>query len=204
MNKEQDIILVNDRDEVVGYGEKMEVHRKNLQHRAFSIFIYDRETRRMLLQKRASGKYHSGGLWTNACCSHPRRDEALENCLSTRLREELGINAKLHIVKSSECDSQFEDAEMIHYCGKFAYSSSFGEMYENEIDYVYLYISSHMEWNITVDTCNPEEIEDIKWISMKDLKYWIRSEPEAFTVWFKPAFSLAYRVLCSQETGEPI
>ena len=72
MSGERDILLVNDRDEIVGYGEKMEVHRKGLLHRAFSIFIYDKQTGRMLLQRRALGKYHSGGLWANACCSHPQ------------------------------------------------------------------------------------------------------------------------------------
>src|SRR3546814_13132749 len=70
----QDLILVNEQDEVTGHGEKMDVHRKGLLHRAFSVLIAD-DAGRLLLQKRAPEKYHSAGLWTNACCSHPLRSE---------------------------------------------------------------------------------------------------------------------------------
>ena len=84
------LILVNYRDEQIGQGYKLEVHQKGLLHRAFSVFLYDGN--RLLLQKRAAGKYHSAGLWANTCCSHPRVGEELEDAISRRLLEEAGIS----------------------------------------------------------------------------------------------------------------
>ena len=86
----EEVILVDESDREIGYAEKLAAHRDGGQlHRAFSIFIFN-ERGEMLLQKRASGKYHFGGLWTNACCSHPRRGEELADAVHRRLREELG------------------------------------------------------------------------------------------------------------------
>src|SRR3982751_967115 len=87
----EQVILVNEKDQAIGTMEKMEAHRKGVLHRAFSVFIFDRHGK-MLLQQRALHKYHSGGLWTNACCSHPRPGEETVLAASRRLKEELGFN----------------------------------------------------------------------------------------------------------------
>src|SRR3546814_15257016 len=90
----QDLILVNEQDEVTGHGEKMDVHRKGLLHRAFSVLIAD-DAGRLLLQQRATEKYHSAGLWTNACCSHPLRSADTVSAAHRRLQEELGFECGL-------------------------------------------------------------------------------------------------------------
>ena len=133
------LILVDDKDNVIGYSEKMKAHIEKLRHRAFSIFIFDWNTKRMLLQKRAYGKYHSGGLWTNACCSHPRKEESMEDCLNERIREELGLKTDFYIKDSEKCDNLFSKKDVIYRCGKFSYFSDYGDVCENEIDYVFLY-----------------------------------------------------------------
>ena len=92
--KEEAVILVNEHDEVIGQMEKMEVHRKGLLHRAFSIFIFD-ETGKMLLQQRAAVKYHGALLWTNTCCSHPFPGEEVKQAAYRRLKEEMGFEAPL-------------------------------------------------------------------------------------------------------------
>ena len=95
MEKEREmdeLILVNAEDEEIGYGEKAYVHEKGLLHRAFSVFIVN--DGKMLIQKRNRNKYHSGGLWTNACCSHPEKRESLKEAVHRRLEEELGIGLR--------------------------------------------------------------------------------------------------------------
>ena len=97
------LVLVDENDREIGWREKMEVHVAGKLHRAFSVFIFDRNQKKMLLQKRAEGKYHSGGLWSNACCSHPRKGEGMEAALSRRLEEELGFKAPaLEILNNRE------------------------------------------------------------------------------------------------------
>lgn len=192
------IILVDENDDVIGYTEKMDAHIRKLQHRAFSIFIFDWKTGKMLLQKRARGKYHSGGLWTNACCSHPRRGEKMETCLSERLREELGMEVHLRIKSADASEPLLNGTDVIYSCGKFSYLASFDGLYENEIDYVFLY--SPIPEGIAPDSVsiNMQEVEDIKWISIPELELWMEREPQAFTAWFKPAFELVCEVLGRQ------
>ncbi|MBC7651651.1 MAG: NUDIX domain-containing protein, partial [Deinococcales bacterium] len=88
------VILVNDNDIAIGVIEKLEAHEKGLLHRAFSIFIFN-EKGEMLLQQRSLRKYHSGGLWTNACCSHPRPEEDILQAAHRRLKEEMGFDTQL-------------------------------------------------------------------------------------------------------------
>lgn len=191
----QDIILVNDRDEIVGYGEKMDVHRKMLLHRAFSIFIYDRAAGRMLLQRRAYGKYHSGGLWTNACCSHPRRGMSMEACLNERLAKELGLRAALHIADSVTQGPFNIDADALYPCGKFTYAMNQGELGEHEVDHVFLYCPPPEETALLGAGYDPDEIAELRWVGMEVLRAWLRERPEEFTVWFRPALDLAEGVL---------
>ena len=90
----EQVILVNEQDEQTGVMEKMEAHQKALLHRAFSVFIFN-DKGELLLQQRASDKYHSGGLWTNTCCSHPNPDEETITAAQRRLKEEMGFTTKL-------------------------------------------------------------------------------------------------------------
>src|SRR5579871_6227398 len=90
----EEVILVNEQDEACGTMEKMEAHRQGILHRAFSIFIFNNK-HEMLLQQRAANKYHSGGLWTNACCSHPKPDESPAEAAHRRLEEEMGVRCEV-------------------------------------------------------------------------------------------------------------
>src|SRR4051812_27158481 len=94
MKETEYVILVNEQDEVIGQTEKMEAHKKGLLHRAFSVFIFNRHGE-MLLQRRAATKYHSAGLWTNACCSHPFPGEPTQQAAVRRLKEELGFQTPI-------------------------------------------------------------------------------------------------------------
>lgn len=192
------LVLVNEEDEEIGYGEKMDVHKNNALHRAFSIFIFDWSTHKMLLQRRAFKKYHSGGLWTNACCSHPHKDEDMETCLNARLKEELGLNTAFHIVNPDECGLLLDGADVIYSCDKFLYSAFYGDIYEHEIDNVYLYSPGYGDIDFSVIEFNRNEIEELKWVTIEELRKWMEQKPEDFTAWFKSAFELAYEVLCRQ------
>ncbi|HNK86555.1 MAG TPA: isopentenyl-diphosphate Delta-isomerase, partial [Flavobacteriales bacterium] len=115
----EQVTLVNERDEVIGRMEKLEAHRVGALHRAFSIFIFNREGR-LLLQQRADGKYHSPGLWTNSCCGHPRPGEPTMKAAQRRLHEELGIRCEL--------TEEFT----------FSYRAEFGNgLIEHELDHVF-------------------------------------------------------------------
>jgi isopentenyl-diphosphate delta-isomerase len=115
--KEEKIILVNEQDEVTGSMEKMEAHRKGLLHRAFSIFIFNGKGE-MLLQQRAFSKYHSAGLWTNACCSHPAPGEDIKDAVSRRLQEEMGFKTPLKkifdFIYKAEFDNGLTEFEFDH------------------------------------------------------------------------------------------
>ncbi|HLS30493.1 MAG TPA: isopentenyl-diphosphate delta-isomerase, partial [Flavobacteriaceae bacterium] len=98
MGKEK-VILVNEKDEPIGLMEKIEAHEKGLLHRAFSVFIYN-DKNEIMLQQRAAHKYHSPGLWTNTCCSHPREGETVEDAGKRRLQEEMGFETEVKHVTS--------------------------------------------------------------------------------------------------------
>jgi isopentenyl-diphosphate Delta-isomerase len=164
MLMEENVILVDEQDQVVGEMGKMEAHQKGLLHRAFSIFVFN-DKGEMLLQKRASSKYHSGGLWTNTCCSHPRSSETTEQAAKRRLTEEMGFTCELKKTFS------------------FIYRAELDKgLTEYELDHVFIGTFTENP------TPNPEEVEDFKWISFNDLKQQVNSYPEEFTVWFKIIF----------------
>lgn len=157
------IVLVNIDDEIVGSAEKMEVHRKGLLHRAFSIFIIN-DKGEMLIQKRNDSKYHSGGLWTNSCCSHQRINEELDEAIHRRLQEELGFDCKLQ--------EQFD----------FVYRTVFRDsLIEYELDHVYI---GNYSGEVNV---NEEEISEFMWISKDELKDKLNKEAQKFTTWFLTA-----------------
>lgn len=159
----KEVILVNEKDEEIGKEEKIKAHLEGKLHRAFSIFIFNKKGE-MLLQKRAKGKYHSGGLWSNACCSHPRPGYELEEEARKRLKEEMGIKADPKEIFS------------------FSYKADFGKIKENEIDHVFI---GEYEGNPNPD---PEEVEDWKWIKAQELRKDVKENPQNYTYWFKLIF----------------
>lgn len=162
---EHEIILVNDNDEQVGTGEKMDTHRKALLHRAFSVFIFNAEGQ-MLLQQRALEKYHSAGLWTNACCSHPRPGETTANAAVRRLNEELGFTTTVH--------KAFD----------FIYKAEFDNgLTENEFDHVFI-----GQYDGPVIP-NPDEVMDYRYMPLKEIEADIKNHPEKYTAWIKIAFN---------------
>ncbi len=160
------VILVDKNDNEIGTEEKMEAHKnKGKLHRAFSIFIFNSKGE-LLIQKRSEKKYHFGGLWTNTCCSHPRKLEKTEDAAHRRLKEEFGFDTDLKEIT------------------KFMYREEDKKtgLTEYEIDHVFIG---------TFDgepKPNLEEIEDHKWISTKELERDIKENPENYTPWFKIIF----------------
>jgi len=155
-----DIILVDENDVQVGTGEKMAVHEAGKLHRAFSIMIFNSRGE-LMLQKRAKEKYHCGGLWTNACCSHPRPGETLAEATKRRLAEEMGMTCELEEIFS------------------FIYKSSFSNgLTEHEFDHVFVG-QFDGEPNL-----NPSEAEAWRWISEKDLFEDIERNQDNYTPWF--------------------
>lgn len=157
---EDRIILVNEKDEQIGTGEKLEVHKKGDLHRAFSILVFDSQGK-LIVHKRAEGKYHSGGLWTNTCCSHPRVGEDLENSIHRRLKEEMGFDCLL--------EEKFS----------FVYSAQLDVLREHEFDHVFF---GNYDGECKPD---PEEVSEVKKISWDELTSDIANSPESYTYWFK-------------------
>lgn len=161
MSKEEFVILVDENDRQTGICEKLEAHEKGLLHRAFSIFLFNKDGD-LLLQQRALEKYHTGGLWTNTCCSHPRPDENQEDALQRKLFQEMGINCPLTKI--------FE----------FTYSADLDRgLTENELDHVYIGEFSD------APNPNPAEVKDWKYVSLNQVKKEIQADGDQFTPWFK-------------------
>lgn len=174
-NQTGQLILVNEKDEVVGYGEKMEVHEKAQLHRAFSIFVMNKNDQ-VMIQKRADHKYHSGGLWANTCCSHPIKDEEQEVTVHRRLKEEMGFTCPLKEIFS------------------FVYKAELDKgLTEHEFDHVYF---GRYEGN---PDPNPEEVGDWKWIDIHQLNQELISQPEKYVYWIRPAFQEFYNYFKSQK-----
>lgn len=159
---------MNENDEVIGTMEKMAAHEAAVLHRAFSVFIFNAEDE-MLLQQRAFAKYHSGGLWTNACCSHPKPGEATLAAAQRRLQEELGFITALE--------------KVFH----FTYKASFDNgLTEHEFDHVFV---GHYNDEISP---NADEVKDIAFISMDEILQSLKDEPAKYTAWFHIAFPKVY------------
>ncbi|MFY8037198.1 MAG: isopentenyl-diphosphate Delta-isomerase [Cyclobacteriaceae bacterium] len=155
------VILVDENDREIGTMEKLEAHQKGLLHRAFSILVFNSKGE-MLIQKRATTKYHSGGLWTNACCSHPVPQEDIFIAVKRRLKFEMGI----------ELQPTFDY--------KFTYRTSLDKnLIEYEVDYVFKGIYDG------APQVNRDEVEDWKYCTLDELHQQVRSNPDAFTYWFK-------------------
>lgn len=155
------VILVDEDDNQLGLMEKMEAHEKGLLHRAFSVFLFNSKGE-MLLQQRAFSKYHSGGLWTNTCCSHPRDKEKTIAAAHRRLEEEMGF------------DCEIEKA--FHFTYKSALDN---DLTEHELDHVFI---GQYEGEIKP---NPEEVESYKYISISELTKDVAENSDSYTEWFK-------------------
>ena len=158
---EEQVVVVSENDEILGLMEKMNAHENGILHRAFSVFLFN-DKGEMLLQKRASGKYHSPNQWTNAVCSHPKIDETYLDGAQRRLKEELGITTDL--------TEKFS----------FIYKADVGQnLCEHELDHVF---TGNYEGNFAL---NEEEVSEIRYISMQQLDEEMNANPEKFTEWFK-------------------
>lgn len=167
------VILVDESDAMIGLTDKMTAHKEGLLHRAVSALIFNSQGE-WLLQKRAHQKYHSAFLWSNACCTHPRLDESPIDAASRRLQEEMGIHSELFpwftFVYKVKIDSF---------------------MFEHEFDHVFYGISDQ------TPMMNPQEVDDWKWISTRELKQWMAQEPNCFTAWFHIIFNYTEKYLPS-------
>jgi isopentenyl-diphosphate delta-isomerase len=159
----EEVILVDEKDMEIGSMEKMKAHEESKLHRAFSVFLFN-ERGGMLIHQRALEKYHSGGLWTNACCSHPRPGENTKSAAERRLYEELRIQCQINEVYS------------------FIYKAKLDKgLTEHEFDHVFF-----GRFNDELNP-NPKEVLDWKYISIQDLNHEINHSPEQYTEWFKIA-----------------
>ena len=158
------VILVDENDQEIGKMEKQEAHEKGLLHRAFSVFVFN-ENKELLLQQRALTKYHSAGLWTNTCCSHPRIGETIEQAAHRRLMEEMGFDCDLSTKTSFIYKAAFENG-----------------LTEHEFDHV-LVGSFNGEINI-----NPTEVKNFKWINLEELQIDLLQNNQNYTAWFKIIF----------------
>ena len=155
------VIIVNARGESIGTMDKMAAHRAGIMHRAFSVFIFNSEGQ-LLLQQRAFEKYHSGGLWTNTCCSHPRLGEKTMDAAHRRLQEEMGMDCEITELFQFSYRHEFENG-----------------LIENEYDHVFLGVSD------VVPIINPEEVAAFRYIDLDMLLLELFEQPDNYTPWFK-------------------
>jgi isopentenyl-diphosphate delta-isomerase len=168
---EEYVILVNEKDQEIGLMPKLEAHQKAVLHRAFSVFIFNSENE-LMLQQRASNKYHSPNLWTNTCCSHQRSGESNIQAGTRRLYEEMGFTTPLNEITS------------------FIYKAPFDNgLTEHELDHIMVgYYNDD-------PVINSDEVEDWKWMKIEDVKNDISLNPDLYTAWFKIIFKNFYNHL---------
>lgn len=159
-----EVVLVNEHDDEIGFMPKLEAHQKGSLHRAFSVFIFNTKGE-LLLQQRALGKYHSEGLWSNTCCSHPLPNEATSSAAVRRLQEEMGLQASLQFLYSFLYKAELENG-----------------LTEHELDHVFWGISDHEP------IINTAEVSNFKYISVEDLAVDIKKNPSRYTEWLKICF----------------
>ena len=169
MNEKNELILVDMDDREKGYGEKLAVHREGLLHRAFSVFLFDGD--RLLIQRRAEGKYHSGGLWANTCCSHPRAGETVTEAAEKRLQFECGI-----------------ENVTLKEAGWFVYRAAFSNgLTEYEADHV---LTGEYSGAFMAD---PGEVSELRYVQLDELKQDMLAHPGRYAVWFFTALGIAER-----------
>jgi isopentenyl-diphosphate delta-isomerase len=169
--KEEQVILVNEKDEPIGLMNKMEAHEKAILHRAFSVFILN-DNNEVMLQQRAQHKYHSPLLWTNTCCSHQRAGETNIQAGKRRLFEEMGFEVELK--------------ELFHFIYKAPFDNG---LTEHELDHVMIGYSNNDP------VINLEEVASWKWMKIEAIKEDMIQNPADYTVWFKIIFDEFYHYL---------
>ena len=166
--KKENVVLVDRKDNPMGLMPKLEAHEKGVLHRAFSVFILNQKSQ-LMLQRRALDKYHSPGLWTNTCCSHPRESESNIEAGVRRLKEEMGFTTPLKPMFSFIYKSKFDNG-----------------LTEHEFDHVLLGYYDKQPFINTI------EVSEWKWMSLDKIILEIKNKPEDFTVWFKIIFERFY------------
>lgn len=159
--EQEKVILVNEQDEQIGLMEKLEAHEKGALHRAVSVFIFNKKGE-LLLQKRASTKYHGAGLWTNTSCTHPRDGESNEACAQRRLKEEMGIETRLEERFSFLYKGEVENG-----------------LIENEFDHVFFGVYDGQV------RPNADEVEDHIFVPLGNVSKDADQHPERFSIWFR-------------------
>ena len=159
------MILVDENDQEIGTCEKLKAHEYGYLHRAYSVFLFN-DQNELLMQKRASTKYHSGGLWTNTVCSHPIQGIDLITCAQNRLMEELGISSNIPDLTPKLTLLYHEEVDQ--------------GLIEHEFDHVLI---GH--YNDLPMTPNPEEVEAVKYSSIEAIDQQLQVHPEQFTIWFQ-------------------
>jgi isopentenyl-diphosphate delta-isomerase len=155
------VVLVDEADRAVGFEEKVAAHVAGYLHRAFSVFVFDR-SRRLLLQRRAPGKYHSGGRWSNTCCGHPRPGESVEEAAHRRLREEMGFDCPLVKIAT------------------YRYTARVGDgLVENELDHL---LAGEFEGAPAPD---PSEATEWRWADPAAVLREATIAPQRFTAWLR-------------------
>ncbi len=160
---QEQVILVDEDDRQIGICEKMETHRAGALHRAFSIFVFD-SAGRLLLQKRAREKYHSGGLWSNTCCGHPRPGETTAAAAHRRLREEMNFDCRLERAFSFLYRVEFDN-----------------HLIEHELDHVFV---GYFDGD---PAPAPSEVEAWRWISVEELARGLRESAQQYSYWLATA-----------------
>jgi isopentenyl-diphosphate delta-isomerase len=158
------VVLVDEHDNELGLMEKLQAHREGKLHRAISVFIFNSQ-KELLLQKRADEKYHSGGLWTNTCCSHPFPNEEPAKAAVRRLQEEMGLHANLQHVFNFFYQANVENG-----------------LTEHEFDHIYFGFSDE------IPAANPSEVSAWKYANMQEIEQEMQQNPQEFTIWFKLIF----------------
>lgn len=160
---QETLILVDAQDCFVGLAEKILAHKENFLHRAFSVWVANSKGE-VMLQHRAKTKYHSGGLWTNTCCGHPRPGETIEDAVHRRLKEEMGF----------DCD--------VYKAAEFVYQADFANgLHEHE--YLHVFVGTYDG----IPAPNPEEADGWKWVGLDGIVRDVNARPDAYTYWSKIA-----------------
>ena len=174
---EERVILVDKNDLEIGTEEKLQAHKQGKLHRSFGILVFNSKNE-LMLQKRHSSKYHSGGLWTNTCCSHPRPGEKTLEAAHRRLKEEMGFDCELKEAFTFSYNVKFDNG-----------------LYENEFYHIFIGYSEQEP------KFNPEEAEDWKWMGLQDIATDMSKNPGSYTHWFKLTIpkAIAYLAATTKE-----
>jgi isopentenyl-diphosphate delta-isomerase len=160
----ENVVLVDKNDQQIGVIEKIAAHKEGILHRAFSVFIFNSQGK-MLLQRRFDNKYHSGGLWSNACCGHPLPNEITGQAAHRRLKEELGFDCRL--------EELFQ----------LLYKTDVGnDLIEHEYDHVF-----SGDYDLKIKP-NPKEISEIRWMNIREVSSDVKKNSDKYTSWFRIIF----------------